>query len=343
MIGLRDVPILVNTSVEQIHVHDGTVTGVTLVQGDVHRRLRVTKGLVAATGGFNRHPQRRARLMSGVPLEWSPMAPGNTGQLHDLIEGLGARYRAMPDTQGFWAPISLVPRRDGSSGVYPHFAIDRAKPGFMVVDQDGERYLNESVSYHRFGLAMQQRPGGRGMPSYLIADAKAAKRYGIGAVMPGGWRTTAMLRNGYLVRGETLEALAGKLGVVPERLVATVTRFNELADSGIDTDFGRGTTPYERKLGDPAWSPNPSLRSLEQGPFFAIRLYPGDIGAASGFRTDATARVLGSDEAPIGGLYAIGNDMASVMGDTYPGPGITLGPAIVFAYVAVRDALGARS
>jgi succinate dehydrogenase/fumarate reductase flavoprotein subunit len=237
----------------------------------------------------------------------------------------------------------LPPRADGTHGVYPHFALDRAKPGFLVVDQDGIRYVNESTSYHRFGLAMQARSNGRGLPSYLIADAKAVKRYGIGAVRPGGWGLHRLLRDGYVFEGSTIEALADAIGADSHNLRQSIESVNRYAAEGVDPELGRGTTVYERNIGDGEHGPNPSLGALSSGPYYAIRLYPGDIGAATGFVTDPQARVLREDGTAVPGLYAIGNDMQSVMGDRYPGPGITLGPAVVFAYIAVRDALAARA
>jgi succinate dehydrogenase/fumarate reductase flavoprotein subunit len=342
-LGRRKVPIYLGASVEDFLTEGDGVQGVVVSQGRQRRTLRVTGGVISATGGFNRHPRRRMALMPGVPLDWSPIAPGATGQLHDKIEELGGHYAEFPDTAGFWAPVSLPPRADGTHGVYPHFALDRAKPGFLVVDQDGIRYLNESTSYHRFGLAMQARENGRGLPSYLIGDAKAVKQYGIGAVRPGGWGMRRLLRDGYLVRGATIEALAQAIGVDAQNLQRSIDTVNRYAADGVDPELGRGTTVYERNIGDGRHGPNPSLGALTAGPFYAIRLYPGDIGAAAGFATDSKARVLREDGTSIRGLYAIGNDMQSVMGDRYPGPGITLGPAVVFAYIAVRDALAPRT
>lgn len=341
-LAARNVPIAVSTTVEQIVTDGGRVTGVVVEQEGTRRTFSVTGGLISATGGFNRSPKRRTALMPELPIEWSPIAPGSTGQLHDKIEGLGGHYGELPDSAGFWAPVSLPPRSDGTHGVYPHFALDRGKPGFIVVDQDGIRYLNESTSYHRFGLAMQQRAEGRGMPSYLIGDADAVGRYGIGAVKPGGWGTRRRLRDGYLVRAATLEELAAKLGMEQSSLRSSVETLNAYAVTGVDPDLGRGTTLYERNLGEAGHGPNPSIGALSRGPFYAIKLYPGDIGAATGFVTDENARVLRSDGSALGGLYAIGNDMQSIMGDRYPGPGITLGPAVVFGYIAAQDAAHTR-
>lgn len=337
----RGVPIFLNASVNDFVVEDGDIKGVVVSQFGERRRLVVRGGVISATGGFNRHPRRREKLMPAVSMDWSPIAPGSTGQLHDKIEELGGHYAEFPDTAGFWAPVSLPPRADGTKGVYPHFGLDRAKPGFMLVDQDGIRYLNESTSYHRFGLAMQARPNGRGIPSFLIADADAVKQYGIGAVRPGGWGIRRRLRDGYLARGRTITELATAIGVDPTALQRSVDAVNRHAANGVDPDLGRGTTVYERNIGDGKHGPNPSLGALTSGPYYAIRIYPGDIGAATGFVTDADARVLRVDGTPVPGLYAIGNDMQSVMGDRYPGPGITLGPAVVFAYIAVRDAVAA--
>ena len=336
------VPIIVNAGVVEIVTTADRVTGVIVEQDGERRRLGVRDALISATGGFNRSAGRRSELMPQVPMEWSPIAPGSTGELHDQIEAIGGYYGPLPDTAGFWAPVSLPPRSDGTRGVYSHFALDRAKPGFVVVDQDGQRYLNESLSYHRFGLAMQQRDGGKGMPSYLIGDSLAVKRFGIGAVRPGGWGIRRRMRDGYLLRESSLEGLAKKLGMNPASFTETIEQFNRLAASGVDVDLHRGTTAYERNIGDASHGPNPSLGPLTKGPYYAIRLYPGDIGAAMGFVTDSNARVLRRDGSAIGGLYAIGNDMQSIMGDRYPGPGVTLGPALVFGYIAVHDALSAR-
>ncbi len=334
------VELLLDSTVERIEAEGGRVTAVEIAQGRSRERVIVGSALIAATGGFNRSPERRERLIPASRMEWSPIAPGSTGQLHELVEGLGGHYGEVIESAAFWAPVSLPPRRGGGHGVYPHFALDRAKPGFLVVDRRGDRYLNESTSYHRFGLAMQAHPDGLGIPGWLVADAAAVKRYGIGAVRPGGWGIRRRLRDGYLLRGATVQELAVEVGVDPARLQGSIDAINRAAETGADPDFHRGTTVYERTNGDPSHGPNPSLGRLTRGPFYAIRLYPGDIGAVTGFVTDADSRVLDREGSPVAGLYAIGNDMQSVMGDRYPAPGVTLGPAVVFAYRAVRHALG---
>ena len=336
------VTIALNTTVE--HIVRGThgVERVDIECGGERRSIRVNKGLVLASGGFNRHPELRAQMLPGVPDEWSPAAPGHTGQVHDLARHLGAVYGQGGLSHAFWAPVSLRQRADGSTAVFPHFVMDRAKPGMITVNAKGERFLNESTSYHLFGLAMQQaHQSTPSIPAYLVCDAEALRKYGIGMVRPGGKGLGPFLADGYLNEGATLAELAEKLGMDPQALQASVQQNNRNAETGVDPDFHRGETAYQQNLGDPAWTgKNPNLGPLRTAPFYAIRLYPGDIGASTGFATNEHAQVLGADGQVIGGLYAVGNDMHSIMGGTYPAPGITIGPGLVFARIAARRALG---
>jgi succinate dehydrogenase/fumarate reductase flavoprotein subunit len=221
--------------------------------------------------------------------------------------------------------------------------MDRAKPGMLTVNLAGQRFLNESTSYHLFGLAMQQAHASTpSIPAYLVCDAHALRKYGIGMVRPGGKGLGPFLADGYLTQGRTLDELARKLGIDPEGLEASVAKMNGFAETGVDPDFRRGETAYQQNIGDAACGgKNPNLGALTQAPYYAIRLYPGDIGASTGLLTNANAQVLGEDDEPIAGLYAVGNDMHSIMGGVYVAPGITLGPGLVFAYLAARHA-GAR-
>lgn len=341
---LPNVTLAMQTSPAALRRSDGShgeVSGVLLRQGVQERLVSARGGVVLASGGFNRDPQRRQALLPGIAPDWCPGAPGHTGQAHALAEAVGACHGSNALSPAFWAPVSRRTRADGSVAVFPHFVMDRAKPGMLAVDGQGERFVNESTSYHLFGLAMQQ-PGPQGRkatPAFLICDAAALRRYGLGMVRPGGKGLAPFLADGYLVQAGTLADLAAALGMQVQRLQATVERFNTLARSGVDSDFHRGETAYERNLGDPQWpGPNPCLGPLEQGPFYAVRLYPGDIGAAQGFATDGDARVLDAQGQPIDGLYAAGNDMHSIMGGVYTAPGITIGPGIVFAHQAARHA-----
>ncbi len=321
---------------------------VTLQSGAVKRRVQVKGGVIWASGGFNRHLKRRAEWLPGVDAKWCPAAPGHTGAAQEVALQQGAQFDASGMSPAFWAPVSRRTRADGSQAVFPHFLMDRAKPGFITVNQAGRRFVNESTSYHLFGLAMQSgaepRAGDVGravsaIPAYLICDADALHRYGIGMVRPGGQGLEPFLADGYLVQGTTLDELAQRLGLDATTLRETVARFNDHAVSGVDPDFHRGETAYQRNLGDASRGlANPNLGPLTQAPFYAVRLYPGDIGASAGLRTDEHARLLDAQGQPLPGLYAVGNDARSVMGGVYTGPGITLGPGLVFGCLAGRAA-----
>jgi succinate dehydrogenase/fumarate reductase flavoprotein subunit len=238
----------------------------------------------------------------------------------------------------FWAPASIRRRRDGSHAVFPHFVLDRGKPGTLAVDSDGRRFVNEAISYHQFTLAMFANANSA-IPAFLVADAVAVRKYGLGMVRPGGWGTRAAIADGYLIAGDTIEQLAQRLNINPRHLRETVDNMNGYARTGHDLEFSRGSTVYQNHNGDgSAVGPNPNLGPISTAPFYALRLYPSDIGTSAGLVTDELARILDSGDRPIAGLYCCGNDMQSMMGGTYPGPGITLGPAIAFAYVAASDA-----
>ena len=238
------------------------------------------------------------------------------------------------------APVSLVPRADGSVAHFPHL-LERAKPGLIAVTRFGKRFTNEADSYHDFmqGL-LKALPGGEEVQAWLIVDHRFIRRWGLGAVKPAPVSFKGMLANGYLKQGHTLADLANQIKVPADKLQATVERFNAFADKGVDEDFQRGTTDYQRANGDATWhGPNPCLGALREGPFYAVALYPGDIGAATGLVTDGDARVLNAQGVAIDGLYAAGNDMHSIMGGVYPAPGITIGPGVTFGYLAAKHAV----
>ncbi|HJU49424.1 MAG TPA: FAD-dependent oxidoreductase [Pseudogulbenkiania sp.] len=336
----KNVSLALDTSVEQIHQGPHGIDAVTLRQHGEWRTVRATCGVILASGGFNRHAPSRQAMLPGIDPAWCPGAPGHTGEAHELVRGLGARYGKGGLSHAFWAPVSTRRRADGSQAVFPHFLMDRAKPGMITVNQAGRRFLNESTSYHLFGLGMQQaNQTSPSIPAYLICDAEALRKYGIGMVRPGGKGLEPFLADGYLTQGATLDELAQRLGIDAKGLKDSVAKINAYAATGVDPDFQRGVTAYQQNMGDPSrGGKNPNIGPLQQAPFYAVRLYPGDIGAATGFTTDAEARVLDEEGQPIAGLYAVGNDMHSIMGGVYTAPGITLGPGLVFAYIAARHA-----
>jgi succinate dehydrogenase/fumarate reductase flavoprotein subunit len=337
----RNVPILSNTRLESLLQENGAVQGVVLSQAGVRRSLRARGGVILASGGYSRHPTRRKEMLPGIDLEWCSVAPGNTGEAQDLAVAAGARFGNGAFSNAVWAPVSLRKRTDGSTAVFPHLFFDRGKPGMITVNQQGRRFLSEATSYHMFGVEMQEaNKVAPAIPAFLITDALGLERYGLGLVHPGAKGLAPFLADGYLVRADTLAALAQRLGFDPAVLENTVARFNASAATGVDADFGRGSTPYQRLQGDAALGgPNPNLGPIAKAPFYAVRLYPSDTGAATGLLTDPQARALNTSGVPIAGLYACGNDMHSVTAGTYPGPGITLGPALTFGYIAARHAV----
>lgn len=335
----RDVDIVTGASLEKIvREADGPVTGVILTSGGgVSREIAVADGLILAGGGFNRHHERRATF--GTDETWSSVAEGSNGDAQDKAIEIGAQLSDRDLSAAFWAPASIRRRSDGSNAVFPHFVLDRGKPGTLVVDANGRRFVNEAISYHQFALEMLANPN-TAIPAFLISDAVALRKYGLGMVRPGGWGTKVALADGYLVSSETIEKLALRLKVDPANLRATVDKMNEYARTGRDLEFGRGSTAYQNHNGDAsAGSANPNLGPISTVPFYALRLYPSDIGTSAGLVTDDAGRVLDAGSRPIARLYACGNDMQSIMGGTYPGPGITLGPALAFAYLAASDAV----
>lgn len=339
----RDLGVTIVTETETLSFEgpQGEINGLTLRQNGVTRQIAVKGGVILASGGFARHPQRRGEMLPSPTAANSPSAPGHTGALHDLALAKGARYGVGGLSNCFWAPCSTRKRADGSIAVFPHFVLDRSKPGIIAVGRDGRRFTNESRSYHEFALAQQAtNSDGSHIPAYLIADAAALTKYGLGMVRPGGKGLKPFLDDGYLVSGATPDDLAARLGIDAGGLKDSIARMNRYAETGVDEDFHRGETVYERVNGDASHKPNPTLGKLIQGPFYAVRLQPGDIGAATGLVADTDARVLGEGGKPIDGLYACGNDLQSIMGGVYPGPGITVGPGITFGYIAARHAAG---
>lgn len=312
-------------------------------------------GVILASGGFSRHPERRHDMLPAPVAPYSPAAPGHTGELHDLVLSMGAHYGETNAQPCYWAPVSVRQRADGTQAVFPHFVLDRSKPGIMAVGRDGRRFVNESRSYHEFVAAMYEanvacsardegnatgrsKDQGMTIPAYLICDARAMGKYGLGMVRPGTKDLAPYLQDGYLISGQSLDELAVALDIDAAGLRDSVERMNDYARTGVDDAFSRGSTVYERANGDADHGPNPTLGPLQEAPFYALKLWPGDIGSATGLVTDDHARVLRRDGTPIPGLYACGADMNSIMGGVYPGPGITIGPAIVFGSIAAKSA-----
>jgi hypothetical protein len=234
-------------------------------------------------------------------------------------------------------PASLFRRDDGSEGVFPHTVTDRAKPGMIAVNASARRFVNEAFSYHEFVRAMlREASGAPDARFHLICDSRFIWNYGLGRIKPFTRNLQPYLESGELKQAANIPALADAIGLAAPALTTTIGQYNDGAQRGADPQFGRGSTIYQRALGDAGHKPNPCVAPIDQAPFYALRTFPADLGTAIGLKVDGEARVLRQDGSVIAGLYACGNDMASIMNGNYPGPGITLGPALTFGYIAGR-------
>jgi len=304
--------------------------------------ITVRHGVVLATGGLSHDAELRANYVpSGAGHLTATMgATGARGGARLAVD-IGARLSDPAQQGAFWVPASTFTRRDGSHGVFPHTVTDRAKPGLISVGKDGKRFVNEAVSYHEFVRA-QLASGGNAIPAWLLCDRTFLWKYGLGKVKPFARSVNRDISSGYLHRADTVGALAGSIGVPAATLADTLETYNRDARQGEDPAFGRGSNIYQRHLGDGDHKPNPCVASLERAPFYALAVWPADLGMSAGIVTDERARVRAQDGSVIENLYACGNDMASVMEGAYPGPGITLGPAITFGWLAGRQAATAH-
>jgi succinate dehydrogenase/fumarate reductase flavoprotein subunit len=341
-----NIPLWLSSPVRELIVEDGGVRGAIVERDGRLVRVNARRGVVLACGGFPHDVARRKKMFPHAPTgneHWSPGPTGNTGDGLRLAEAAGGRIEDSLPNAAAWVPVSITERKDGSTGVMPHF-IDRAKPGVIAVTREGLRFANEGNSYHDFVQEMMKaaKPGEE-ITAFLICDHRSLRKYGLGCVPPFPMPLRHHLRTGYLKRGATLAELAAKAGIDSKGLEATVTAFNKTAAEGRDPAFGKGSRAYNRYQGDALHGPNPCIAPVKRAPFYAIRLVIGDLGTYAGIKTDAHARALAADGRPIAGLYAAGNDMASIMGGNYPGAGITLGPALAFGYIAGRHIAGENS
>jgi succinate dehydrogenase/fumarate reductase flavoprotein subunit len=333
----RDVEIRFGASVEGLLVEGDSVRGVTIKDSTGARTIVARQGVVLATGGFSHDASFRERFFPSGAGSASAATPAGTGDGLRIAIAAGASMGTVVASPAYWVPASLFRRADGSQGVFPHTVTDRAKPGIIAVNASGRRFVNEALSYHEFVLAMM-RDGNdaAGRPFYLICDRRFLWAYGLGRIKPFTRRIRHYVESGELIEAPGIDALADLIGVERSALARTLDNYNAHARVGLDPEFGRGTTIYQRHLGDIGHSPNPCVAPVEQAPFYALRIYPADLGTAIGLRTDRHARVLSKDGTAMSGLYACGNDMGSIMNGNYPGPGITLGPALTFGYIAGR-------
>ena len=322
------VPVWLDTPLAGLEVAGGRVTGVRATRDGEPTLIRARRGVLIATGGFERDEQMRRRYQRGpIGTEWTTGAAGNTGDGIRAGLDLGAATGLMDDA--WWGPSIALPGG-------PYFCLaERSLPGCVLVNGAGQRFVNESAPYVDAVHAMYEAdtPENPHIPAWLIFDQRYRDRYVFAGLPPHRPLPRRWYAAGSVVRADDLGGLAQAAGVDADGLVKTVARFNEFAAAGRDEDFGRGDSAYDRYYGDPRLA-NPNLAPLARPPFYAVKIVPGDLGTKGGLRTDERARVLRENGTVIEGLFAAGNASEAVMGRSYAGAGATIGPAMTFGYIA---------
>jgi 3-oxosteroid 1-dehydrogenase len=321
-----------NAGVDELILEGGAVTGVVSMQDGQPRRIGARLGVLLNAGGFAHNQAMRDQYIPGTQTEWSHAAPGDTGDMHREMMRIGAAMGQMNELVG--NQMTMVPG-SGPAMIQPQMA----KPHAFVVDQSGVRYMNEAGSYMAFCQGMiardRQVPA---IPSWMIVDSRYLKDYMLGDTMPGTNKPARWIDENYMRKGDTIEALADACGIDRATLSATTARFNGFAKAGRDEDFQRGDRAYDRWLGDRTHRPSAALGAVDQAPFYAVPVVPGDVGTYGGVVTNSNAQVLREDGSVIPGLYATGTTTASVMGRAYPGAGASIGPSFTWGYVAAKHA-----
>jgi 3-oxosteroid 1-dehydrogenase len=338
----RGMPLWLNSPFEDFVVEDGRVTGIVARHDGVRARIGARKAVILAAGGFEKNDQLRQQYLDKpTDAAWSAGSPGNTGDTIAAATRLGARLEFM--AEGWWGPTITIPGEPQARML----VVEKNLPGSIIVNKLGKRIVNESSSYTKVirGLFAANKPGEESIPAYMVFDATYRKRYPIGAMLPSAFQpdfaVPAAVKQA-IPSAMDVRELARKLGIDPEGLAATVSRFNGFAHSGKDEEFQRGDANYDRYYGDQSVGPNPCLGPIETAPFYGVKIYPGELGTKGGVAVDEHGRVL-RDGGVIEGLYAIGNCSSPVSGTTYPASGSTLGPAMVFGYVAANHIAGESS
>jgi 3-oxosteroid 1-dehydrogenase len=326
------VPVWLDTPMTGLVSSGGRVTGVRVLLGGKPAVLAARRGVLIASGGFERNEQLRKRYQRApIGTDWTTGATGNTGDGIVAGQELGAAVGLMDDA--WWGPA--IPLPGG-----PYFCLaERSLPGCVLVNGAGQRFVNESAPYVDAVHAMYEgnTPENPHIPAWLIFDERYHGRYVFAGRPPGRPFPRRWYAAGAVFRAPDVAELGDAIGVDSAALAKTVARFNDFASAGHDEEFRRGDSAYDRYYGDPRVRPNPNLAPLAKAPFYAVKIVPGDLGTKGGLRTDARARVVREDGSVIGGLYAAGNASASVMGHSYAGAGATIGPAMTFGYIAALD------
>ncbi len=324
-----------NARARQLELAGGRVTGVVIERPDGgSETVSARRGVVLASGGFGANAALRGKYVAQAEAGWSLQPESNQGDGIAMGVNAGGALNEGNAANGIWVPASALKRADGTLAKYPHLFFDRHCPGSIMVDAaTGKRFVNESFHYQNFGETVQDKGITR---IWMIGDAQAVAKYGMGMAKPAPFSVKPWVRNGYLIEASTITALAERIGVDPAVLDKTVADFNRYADAGRDPDFGRGDDYYSAYMGDAAHKPNPALGALRTAPFYALEIRPSDLSTLAGLDTNIEAQVIGRDGNPIAGLYAAGLDNNTIMRGRYPGGGSSIGPAMTFGYIAAR-------
>jgi 3-oxosteroid 1-dehydrogenase len=332
------IPIWTDSALLRLITDDGRVTGAIVDHGGREVAVTARRGVVLAAGGFDHSMDMRWKFQSeSLGEHMSLGADTNTGDAIRIAQDAGAAIDLMD--QAWWFP-AVAPL----TGAAPLVMLaERSLPGSLIVDQTGNRFVNEATDYMSFGQRVLERErGGNPVESmWIVFDQRYRNSYVFAAelfprmAIPRRWYD-----GGIAHRSNSLAEIAQMIGAPEAQFLATVSRFNEMARAGEDSDFGRGNSAYDRYYGDPTVTPNPNMRALERGPFYAVKMVLSDLGTCGGLRADERARVLREDGRAIDGLYAIGNTAANAFGATYPGAGATIAQGLVYGYIAACDAAG---
>jgi 3-oxosteroid 1-dehydrogenase len=334
----RKVQLWLNSGARELLEEDGRVLGALLRKEGREVRVQARKAVILSSGGFEKNNTLREQYLEGpTDAAWTAGSPGNTGEMIEEGKRLGAAVAHMGEA--WWGPTIVLPGEEQARML----VIEKNLPYSLMVNKVGERFVNESSSYTKVirGMIAANEPGRESVPAYLIFDSVYRRRYPFGPMLPSQFHPDwAVPRNVWnaIAKADSLRELAGQLDIDAAGLESTVSKFNQYARDGVDPDFNRGGQNYDLYYGDREVQPNPCLGPLQEAPYYGVKVYPGELGTKGGLQTDSRARVLNESGEVIKGLYAIGNCSAPVTGATYPASGATLGPAMVFGYIAGADA-----
>jgi 3-oxosteroid 1-dehydrogenase len=332
------IDIRTEAPVTELIVDDGIVTGVATVKDGKPWRVGAKRGVLVNAGGFARNQRMRDRYMPGTSAAWTNVPEGDTGEMIEEMMRHGAAIAQMDTMVGYQ---TTFPPGTENADIKPTAQRVTAAPHAILVDQSGVRYMNEGGSYVAYCAGMVARNKTTpAIPSWAIFDSQYMATSMLAGTMPGSSKPQSWFDSGYLKKAGTIETLARLTNIDPATLQSTVTRFNGFAAQNRDEDFHRGERAYDRWLGDPFHKPNETLGAIDKEPFYAVTVYPGDVGTYGGVVTDTHARVLREDGSVIAGLYATGVSTASVMGRSYPGAGSSVGPSFVWGFAAAQHAAG---